>query len=431
MKTILQKILYFLSKAILWRYHPAIIGITGSVGKTSTKEAVYSVLRDKFEVWKNEKNYNNEIGLPLTIIGSDSGNKNLLKWLFIFTRAVFMLVYFPYPKILILEMGADKPGDIKYLTRLAPCHIGIITAIGTQPVHLEFFRNLEQLIREKINIISHLKADDYGIINIDDEQLISAAERSKAKIITIGQNKKAVLHVSDVNSSFDLENAIKNKNLGMSFKINYEGNSVPFHINNVFGTPQIYSALGAIACGIIFKMNLVDISHALQNYRAPKGRLNILAGLKETYVIDDSYNSSPIACEKALELLQQIIVPGRKIACLGNMEELGENSRKAHRAIGRLIVENKIDILFAIGDKAKEIALTAEEKGMKKENILVFSSTKEAIHTIQEEIHRGDVILIKGSQSARMERITKAIMADPDQAKELLVRQEKSWEKNN
>lgn len=429
MKKILQKILYYLAKAILWRYHPMIIGITGSVGKTSTKEAVYSVLHDKFEVWKNEKNYNNEIGLPLTIIGCDSGNKNLLKWLFIFTRAVFMLIYFPYPKILILEMGADKPGDIKYLTHLAPCHVGILTAIGTQPVHLEFFRNLEQLIKEKLYIISHLKADDYAIINIDDEQLLSAPEKSKAKIITIGQNEKASLHVSDINSTFDLEKAFANKSIGMSFKISYEGNSIPFHIKNAFGMPQIYSALCAIACGIIFKINLVDISKALSNYQPPKGRLNILTGIKETYLIDDSYNSSPIACEKALELLKQIIVPGRKIACLGNMEELGDNSRKAHRQIGRLITENKVDILFAIGDKAKDIAAAAEEKGMKKENILIFSSAKQAIPTILEEIHRGDVILIKGSQSARMERITKAIIANPDLAEELLVRQEKSWEK--
>jgi len=428
MKKILEKILYILAKAIIWRYQPTIIGITGSVGKTSTKEAIFAVLKDKFDVRKNEKNYNNEIGVPLTIIGTDSGNKNIFIWLFIFIKAILMLVYFPYPKILILEMGADKPGDIKYLTRLAPCHIGILTAIGDSPVHLEFFKNIEHLIREKTNIISHLKVQDFAIINLDDEQLQSLPDKTKAQIITVGQDEKAQLRASDINYSLNLEEAIKNNNAGINFKIHYEGHTIPFKINNALGLPQVYAGLFAIACGLVFKMNLVEISKAIGLYRPLAGRMNLLFGIKDTYLIDDTYNSSPLACKKGLDVLGNVQTQGRKIACLGNMEELGENSRKAHRQIGRLIVEKNIDILFAVGDKAKDIAAAAEEKGMKKDNIFTFNNSQEASAAVLNEIHHGDVILIKGSQSARMERITKTIMAEPLKAEELLVRQSKSWQ---
>lgn len=428
MKNILEKILYILAKLILWRYKPKIIGITGSVGKTSTKEAIYAVLKNKFKVRRNIKNYNNEIGVPLTIIGAESGNKNPLSWLAILIKAVLMIIYWPYPKILILEMGADKPGDIRYLTKLAPCYIGIITTIGKQPVHLEFFRSLEHLAREKANIISHLETDAWAIVNIDDATIKTVIDKTKAQLITIGTGEEAKLKASDINYSLDLEQALAQNNAGINFKAHYEGNTIPFKLFNILGMPQVYAALNAIAVGIIFKMNLVDISAALKDYHAPKGRLQIIRGIKDTIIIDDSYNSSPLACQNALEMLNAIKVNGRKIACLGNMEELGENSKRAHRDIGRLIAELKINALFAIGDKAKDIAESALEKGMNKENIFIYNTSKEACKAVQAEIHRGDVILVKGSQSARMERITKEVMAEPLRAKELLVRQEKSWE---
>jgi len=428
MKKILEKILYILAKLILLRYKPKIIGITGSVGKTSAKEAIYTVLEKKFKVRKNIKNYNNEIGVPLTIIGAESGNKNPLVWLGIFLKAFLMLIYWPYPKILILEMGADKPGDIRYLTKLAPCYIGIITTIGKQPVHLEFFRSLEHLAREKANIINHLDADAWAIANIDDATIETVIDKTKAQLITIGTSEKAKLKASDINFSLDLEQAITQKNAGLNFKAHYEGNTIPFKLFNILGLPQVYAALNAIAVGIIFKMNLVDISLALKEYHAPKGRLQIIKGMKDTIIIDDSYNSSPLACQQALKMLQSVKASGRKIACLGNMEELGENSRRAHRDIGRLVADLKIDSLFAVGTKAKDIAEAALENGITKENVFIFHTSEEARKAVQAEIHRGDVILIKGSQSARMERITKEIMAEPLCAKELLVRQEKSWE---
>lgn len=429
MKKILEKILYILAKAILIRYKPKVIGITGSVGKTSCKEAIYTVLKKQYKsrVRRNLRNYNNEIGVPLTIIGSTAGGKNIFKWFYIFGKAILMLFIWRYPKILILEMGADRPGDIKYLTKLAPCYIGILTAIGTEPSHLENFKNVNQLVREKSNIVTHLKEDNFAVINIDDKQLKPLLEKIKAEVMTIGETDKAALQVSDISYSLDLENALEEDMAGLSFKVNYEGNSVPFKIANVLGTPQAYAALNAVAAGLILKMNLVDISEALKDHQSPKGRMNLLKGIKETVIIDDTYNSSPLSSQRAFEVLNQAQVTGRKIVCLGNMEELGEVSKRAHRNLGRLLVELDIDILFAVGDKAKDIAEAAQEKGLAAENIFIFEDADKARKPVQNEIHRGDVILIKGSQDARMEKITKEIMAEPLLAKKLLIRQDRSW----
>ena len=153
MRHLLFKILKCLSQKILKKYRPLVIGITGSVGKTSTKEAIFAVLRGKFKVRENQKNYNNEIGVPLTIIGTETGGQSIFKWLKIFFKA-WILIFKKdpnYPEMLVLEMGADKAGDIEYLTKMAPCDIGVVTAVSE--VHLEFFGSLEKIIVEKQKIM--------------------------------------------------------------------------------------------------------------------------------------------------------------------------------------------------------------------------------------------------------------------------------------
>ncbi|MFH0819296.1 MAG: UDP-N-acetylmuramoyl-tripeptide--D-alanyl-D-alanine ligase [Patescibacteria group bacterium] len=427
MKKYIEKILFILAKLILSRHHPQVIGITGSVGKTSAKEAIFSVLKTKYNVRTNYKNYNNEIGLPLTIIGASSYGKNIFGWIWVIIKALGVIAWPKYQEILILEMGADKPGDIKYLTNLAPCNIGVLTAIGSQPVHLENYKNLDQLIKEKGIIATHLSDKDFAIINVDDKQIQSISDKIKAQIFSLGNSEAATIRVSDINYSLNLENDSSYRNAGINFKVHYQGNTVPFHLSNVLGMPSVYAGLNAIAVGLIYKMNLVEIASALQNYQAPVGRLNIIPGIKDTVIIDDSYNSSPLACRQAIELLNKVSVTGRKIACLGNMAELGSESKKAHREIGRLIQEYNIDILFAIGDQALEIASAALEKGMNKDHVFTFPDSDSARKTVQDEIHCGDVILIKGSQSVRTEKITLEIMAEPQKASELLVRQDKSW----
>ncbi|MBU0670711.1 hypothetical protein KKF29_00975, partial [Patescibacteria group bacterium] len=221
---------------------------------------------------------------------------------------------------------------------------------------------------------------------------------------------------------------LEDDKLGINFKIFYKGNTVPFHLNNVLGIPQAYSAAIATAVGLIFEMNLVEISQALKEYVPPKGRMNLIPGIKYSFILDDSYNSSPEAAKMALEFLSKAEVDGRKFACLGSMEELGDYTKKAHQEIGRLVHDLGINYLITVGDKAEDIARAAKQAGMREDYIFMYKTSDKAGLKLQELVHENDLILIKGSQSARTEKVTKELMVDPLHAKDLLVRQDKTWD---
>lgn len=433
MKKKLESLLYLLSKAILQRYKPEIIGITGSVGKTSAKEAIFTVLSAKYstkEVRRNIKNYNNEIGVPLTIIGAETGNRNIFKWFFIFLKALWMIVgWVKYPKILVLEMGADKPGDLKYLTELAPCKVGVVTVIGEKsPVHIEFFKDKAQLVKEKMRVLNHLDNEGWAIVNIDDPEVKKASSKIKAQTLTIGVAQEADLYAAEVQMTEHLAQLFDDRPTGLTFKIIHQGNTVPFFLPQVLGLPQVYAALIAAAVGICFEMNLVEISEALKDYQPPKGRLNVIPGIKQTAIIDDSYNSSPIAVKEALSVMSRVKSDAHKIACLGDMAELGVHTEKEHQEIGQLINDLNLDYLFTVGESARMIANAAQAAGMDKDHVFEFQNAEEAGKFTQERMQKGDIVLVKGSQSVRMEKIVKEIMAEPKKAEDLLVRQGKIWE---
>lgn len=432
MQEILQKILYELSRAILEKYKPEIISLTGSMGKTSTKEAIYTVLVAEYGaklVRRNVKNYNNEIGVPLTIIGVESGNRNILKWAGVIIKA-FSLIIFPcaYPKIIVLEMGADKPGDISYLTKLAPGHIGMVTAIGEEsPVHIEFFKDKAQLVKEKMTLMQRLQKEDYALINIDDQEISKNIDKVKAKKLTLSLKEEADITALDIQPTAHLAEVFKEKITGLNLKIKYAGNTVPFFLPHALGLPQVYAALFAIGVGVLHEINLVKISEALKDYQPPKGRLNLIAGIKHTLLIDDSYNSSPKACKMALNILSRLPVQGKKYACLGDMAELGGYTEAAHKEVGEEVVNLGIDYLVTVGEKGRLIAHAAVKAGLDPDHAFEFNKAEEAGRFIQDKFKEQDAVLIKGSQSMRMERVTKELMAEPERAQELLVRQDKIW----
>ncbi|MFH1536410.1 MAG: UDP-N-acetylmuramoyl-tripeptide--D-alanyl-D-alanine ligase [Patescibacteria group bacterium] len=421
MKKLLEKILYIIAKGILKRQKPKVVGITGTMGKTSTKDAIYCVLSKKYKVRKNIKNYNNEIGVPLTIIGCESGNKNPIKWTYIFIKGILQtFLPWSYPEILILEMGADKPDDIEYLVELAPCYVGVITAIGEKvPVHVEFFNDISELVKEKIKIVEHLGKDNFAVLNADDKKIMQNANKIKSQVFTFGYDAKADITFSEVSNSLDS---------GIHFKVSYKGNVVPFNLDNIIGLSGIYAAGAAICVGKAFEMNLVDISESLKDYNAPPGRMNLIPGIKNTILLDDSYNSSPEACAKALEFLASLKGENKKYAVLGNMEELGEYTEEAHAEIGKLVNKLNIDYLITVGDKAEIIAEAAKKSGMREDYIFSYLESEKAGLKTQELTKQGDIVLIKGSQSVRCEKVTKELMAEPNKAGDLLVRQDKTWE---
>ena len=428
-KRILEKILKILTVKIVQKYKPDIIGITGSVGKTSTKEAVYSVLKEKFNVRRNVKNYNNEIGVPLTVIGQESGGHSIFRWFWIFLKAIILILGNDknYPKILALEMGADRPGDIGYLVDMVPCKVGLVTAIGTMgPVHVEFFKDIDQLVKEKKKIVSHLKKDDWAILNQDDERVYGMKEGLKSQVITFGFGEEADLTAKEFKISKHLHLENDQQITGVSFKLSYQGSIVPVFLPNVLGKHQVYVSLAAAAVGKAFDMNLVDISRGLMKYQSPRGRMTLLKGIKDTLIIDDTYNSSPVATVAALGTLRQAEINGRRFACLADMAELGSYTEEGHAEVGERAAQT-CDYLITVGDKAKMMAESAREHGLSEDHIFTFANSEEAGKFVQKRLKLGDLVLAKGSQSMRMEKLVKEIMAEPWNAKKLLVRQEASW----
>lgn len=405
---------------MLWRYRPAIIGITGSVGKTSTKEAVFMALKTKFRARRNQKNYNNEIGVPLTILGEETGGQSFWRWFRVFFVSVFRIIYTSkYPRVLILEMGADRIGDISYLVGFVRCCVGVVTAVGDIPVHVEFFQSADQVAREKATLVRSLTPSDWAVFNFDDERVRAMAGKTRAKVFSYGFGENNHLRATNLEERLDdLSDVL------LSFKVDYRGNNVPIRLKGVLGSHQLYPVLAAIAVGLIFKMNLVEIAQALKNYQPPAGRVRLLKGIKDSWIIDDTYNASPSATISALEVLSK--TNGRKIAVLGDMLELGAFSEEAHRQVGAKAAL-VADWLLAVGDKSIFIADQVQKSGLPKEKILHFEDSQEAARVLQNLICPGDVVLVKGSQSIRMEKIVKEVMAEPQLADKLLVRQEKEW----
>ncbi len=422
MKKLIQLKLAYFAKQVLKKYKPEIIGITGSVGKTSTKEAILAVLKNKYNVRASTGNYNTELGVPLTILNAKSGGKNIFKWFKVFWQSWWNLILKTdknYPEILILEMAADHQDDIKYLTQLAPCKIGVVTAIG--PSHLEFFGSVDQVKKEKEYLVSHLNEKGTAILNADDGLVLDMQKNIQAKILTYGLSESADIKAKEINY-------IKNGQ-GIGCQVSNGNLELNAEFKNILSPAQLSSLLAAIAVGTSYALELQKMLNWLKQFKFPVGRLNIIPGIKKTILIDDTYNSSPKAVQVALDVLSRIKPEknGRRWAILGDMLELGDFTEQAHQEVGEDVVKLGIDMLVCVGEKSTDTAKVAEESGMAKEKVICFDNSDEAKKFVQNEISQGDVILIKGSQGVRMEKITKEIMAEPNKAQELLVRQYGKW----
>ena len=434
MRKILQRILKILTKMVLKKYKPVIIAVTGSVGKTSTKEAIYHVLKTHFgehRVRRNERNYNNEIGVPLTIFGLETGGRSIFRWLARFTKILWMIIFKqPYPNFIVIEMGADRPGDIKYLVNFVKPKVGLVTAMGDIPVHVEFFDGPEGVAKEKKILVSSLKEDDVAVLNYDDDMVREMESGLKAKILTFGLNEKADIRA--VNYDLRLNSTVENEVSELNFKLEFKGSTVPAKLINVLGAQHLYSALAATAVGLVFNINLVEASEALKEFRPLPGRMRLIKGIKNSLIIDDTYNAALLSVEAALESLEIFKDPPigeagrRKIVVLGDMLEIGQYAPEAHKIIGRKAAK-VADLIFAIGARSKFIADAAIDIGFAQSKVFEFDKSEHAAKIVQEKIIEGDIILVKGSQSIRTEKIVKEIMAEPEKAKETLVRQDKYW----
>jgi len=429
MKKLLQFYLTILAKLYLAKYKPKIVAVTGNMGKTSTKEAIAAVLGSEFNVRMSGGNLNNELGMPLAILG-DFAEEYYERggtvgfWLkVVFKSWVGLWFEKNYPEILVLEYGADRPGDIAKLAKNFKPDVAVVTAIGEIPVHVEYFFGPKELASEKSKLVQALEPVDFAVLNADDLAVLEMKEKTKAKVGTFGFGEGAEVRVSD----FDFKIGPNEEPEGVVFKIHHEEGVATFKISGSLGKSQAWSAAAAVSVGLIFGMNLDKMSGALTGYKGPAGRLKILKGIKNSWLIDDTYNSSPASMHLALETLKALPA-ARKVAILGDMLELGKYSVSAHQEVGNF-VGTFADLLIAVGSHAKFIADAAGNQ-MPKENILSFDTSTEVGQKIKELIKEGDLILVKGSQGMRMEKIVEEIMAETEKRKELLVRQSKKWLEN-
>lgn len=433
LKSILQKIIAVLAKATLRRYKPVVIGITGSVGKTSTREAIFAVLKTKYRVRQSERNYNTEIGLPLTILGMPHYGRNVFRWTFAFLRTGARLLFRDknFSEMLVLEYGLQKPNDIRYLTGIARPTVAVMTAIGEIPVHVEYFSGPLELAEEKSELFRALPSDGHAVYNIDDGALLEIKDRTLARKVSFGFDEHADIRLVNYEIKV-LEKEGEKIPDGITFKITHGESMVPFRLHHAFGKPHAYAASAAAAVGLLFGFNLIEVSQALESYNPPPGRGRLLPGIKGSFIIDDTYNASPESMHAALDLLERL-PGGRKIAVLGDMLEIGKYTEGAHRALGDRVAE-VADMLIAVGDRARFIADEAETRGIEPNSrrltasqVFRYDNPVDAGRRIDALIRSGDVIMVKGSQSMRMEKVVEEIMAEPERAKDLLARQDTRW----
>ncbi|MFH0857654.1 MAG: UDP-N-acetylmuramoyl-tripeptide--D-alanyl-D-alanine ligase [Candidatus Magasanikbacteria bacterium] len=426
MQHILEKILAFFAQRILVKYHPQVVGITGSVGKSGSKRVTTHILESKFRVRGSYGNYNNEIGLPLTVLGCMHPGRSPFGWMYVFIKSLKLLFVTDtiYPEILVLEMGADKPGDIQYLTSMVHPNIGVVTAVA--PTHIEFFESLQMVIREKEKIVSCLLPNEVAILNRDEEDVYKMKENTQAKVISYGFHGEADIRATDIRFELDKNTGWPK---GLAFKVIQNGNIIPVYLPGVVGEHLVYSVLSAIAVASTFGMNIVEMSEALQKITMMQGRMRIIPGIKGTLLIDDTYNASPKAMFRALEAFSQIYVPegSSSYAVLGDMLELGSETEKSHKEIGEKIADHNIDYLVTVGQAMQYARESAKEQGISEDQIFQFHTSEDAGRFLQDKIKTGDVLLIKGSQGTRMEKIVKELMAEPQKASDLLVRQSEYW----
>jgi len=412
-----------------------IIGVTGNAGKTSTKEAIAMALCHSKTVRIAAGNLNNEFGFALTILGDwdqeyyDRGSSIGLWLRVLWAGCRGLIARQDCAEIFLLEYGADRPGDIKRLAAVFKPHIAVITTVGDTPVHVEFFsakggsasggkNGTDAVAAEKANLVKVLTAVDYAILNHDDGRVLDMKSKTKANVVTYGFEEGSTIRISD----FKYLSSDEGKPAGAAFKIHKASSFVPVEIDGSLGKSQAYAAAAAAAIGMVLGINLIQISEALRQYHGPNGRLKIIPGVNGSTIIDDTYNASPASMRLALETLRDSS-GSRKIAVLGDMLELGEHTIPAHKNIGALTA-SCADILVCVGSRAKFIA---EMSKMAQDRIFTFDTSDGAKSEIRGLVRERDVILVKGSQGMRMERIIAEIMAEPQRKKELLVRQSKRW----
>lgn len=407
MKNKLLKLLWTVfripAQILLFRFKPKIIAITGSTGKTTTKDAIYWVLSKnkkirKLGIRKNQGNLNTELGVPLTILGFSKAPVGI-GWLgyivLAYLKAIFTIIY---PKILILEMAADKPGDIEYLISFCKPETSVITNVG--PAHLEAFGTIQKIALEKAILLKDLESKNTAILNYDNEYTRKMGLETKASVVYFGKSSEANIFIDEIQQT---------KN-GLSAKVHYSGSTAPIFMKSI-GESIIYAAL--ISIGVtceVFNINLLEATKNLADFTPSKNRGGVFIGKKSCRIIDDTYNANPLSMHAAFDYLNiQARKDKKRIIIIGEMLELGDESAKYHQQVGREAGQ-KADYVLAVGKEADNYIKGAKQTIGNINNLKQFDTPTKAAEFILNIISKDDIILIKGSRGAKMERAVNVLL---------------------
>jgi len=351
-----------------------VIGITGSVGKSTTKEMIAEVLSQRYRTLKSPGNLNNEIGLPLSILKLSSG----------YQRAV-------------LEMGFYVPGEIAFLCDVALPQVGVVTNIGT--VHAERAGSQEAIAQGKSELVQALPEDGVAILNFDDPWVRKMEEKTHAQVFFYGLSSESDLWADNV-EGLGLE--------GIRFRLHYQRETLHVRVP-LIGRHSVHTALRATAVGLVEGLTWQEIFDGL-NQGHTQLRLVAVRSKTGALILDDTYNASPESMLAALNLLDEL--DGRKIAVLGDMLELGQYERQGHEMVG-LRAAQVADTLLTLGTRAHVIAEAARRSGMRRSSILEFDELEPIIDWLNENLAKNDSVLIKGSHGLRMDRIVNILEVRP------------------
>lgn len=346
-----------------------VVAVTGSVGKTSTKEMLNSVISKAFNTYATKGNFNNEIGVPLTVFQLDSS----------FEKA-------------IVEMGMSNLGEISRLTKIAKPHVAVITNIGT--AHIGNLGSRENILKAKLEVLECLS--DLAVLNGDDEYLWGAKESISQKTLYYGiENKNADYVAYDVISDDN----------GSNFKLTIDGTEYGFYVP-VVGLHHVYNAMAAIICGLHFGMKVDDIISGVEEYRTTGMRQKEIV-IGDIKLIEDCYNASSDSMKSSLNVLKSLAGRKRSIAVLGDMLEQGDFAEENHRLVGNYAASSDTDTLVCVGSDAKFIADEARKNGVK--NVYEFSENLQASKFLKEYVKDGDVVLFKASRGMKLEEVSAAL----------------------
>lgn len=374
-----------LARGVRRKWGGRVVGVTGSTGKTTTKELIAAVLATQLNVHRSAANLNNQFGVPLTLLGLE-----------------------PEHDVAVVEMGMSGAGEIASLAEIAEPEIGVVTNVA--PVHLEFFDSLEGIARAKRELIDHLKAPGAAVLNEDDSRVRGFREGFGGEVVTYGFSPGAKFRAMGAKSSA----ATGIDRAGMSFHVEGPGVAVDLFLP-LAGHHNVANALAAIATASLFGAEgrpfaePHDLQQALHDFEAPHQRGEILGLDRKVTVINDSYNSNPLALERMLETLAGWPDAGRKIVVAGEMLELGSSSPDWHRAAGRKCAEVSVDWLVAVQGEAKLMVEGAIQAGLARNHTNFFATAAEAAEYVPALVRAGDVVLVKGSRGVHLERVVEAL----------------------